>query len=134
MKSLIFFIVTAVIGQSVEDEQLVFLKNNGQKDGVETLESGLQYTVLRSGSGERGSDSSFYEVHYSGKLINGFEFDSSYKRGETITLTPKQVIAGWMEALQLMREGDKWELVIPSRLAYGNLFRPCRMLYVTLIL
>lgn len=95
---------------------------NKLKEGVTTLASGLQYRVLKSGpaDGPSPSKSTRCKCHYSGRTIEGEEFDSSYKRGEPTTFAPNQVISGWTEAMQLMKEGDKWELVIPSELAYGR--------------
>jgi FKBP-type peptidyl-prolyl cis-trans isomerase FklB len=89
--------------------------------GVITLPSGLQYRVLRSGSGEfHPTADSACDCHYAGTLIDGTEFDSSYKRGEPTSFAPNQVIKGWTEAMQLMVEGDKWEMYIPSDLGYGD--------------
>ncbi|MCK5913329.1 MAG: FKBP-type peptidyl-prolyl cis-trans isomerase, partial [Desulfuromusa sp.] len=85
-----------------------------------TLESGLQYKVIKAGEGASPTAESQVQVHYSGKLLDGTEFDSSYKRGEPATFPVNQVIAGWTEALQLMKEGDKWQVVIPSELAYAE--------------
>merc|ERR1712060_833015 len=83
--------------------------------------SGLQYKVLESGNGKNHpKNDSPCECHYSGTLIDGTEFDSSYGRGEPSTFAPNQVISGWTEAMQLMVEGDKWELYIPPRLGYGD--------------
>ncbi len=97
-----------------------FLAENGKQEGVTTLESGLQYKILASGEGKTPAAESKVEVHYSGTLIDGTEFDSSYKRGEPASFPVNGVIAGWTEALQLMKEGDKWQLVIPPALAYGE--------------
>ncbi len=97
-----------------------YLQNNGKKDGVVTLESGLQYKVIAAGSGTSPKAESTVEVHYRGTLLDGTEFDSSYKRGEPATFPVNGVIPGWTEALQLMSEGAKWQLVIPSGLAYGE--------------
>merc|ERR1712217_868544 len=81
----------------------------------------MGYRVLRQGAGtEHPKAGTPCECHYAGTLIDGTEFDSSYKRGSPTTFAPNQVIAGWTEAMQLMREGDKWELTIPSELAYGD--------------
>jgi FKBP-type peptidyl-prolyl cis-trans isomerase FklB len=102
---------------------LAFLKENGAKDGVVTLPSGLQYKALTT-SAKAGAltptASSLCQCHYAGRLIDGTEFDSSIARGTPANFAPNQVIKGWTEAMQLMREGDKWELYIPSELAYGN--------------
>ena len=97
-----------------------FLAANAEKDGVVTLESGLQYKVLNSGDGATPQADSKVTVNYTGTLIDGTEFDSSFKRGEPATFPVNGVIPGWTEALQLMQEGDKWELVIPPQLAYAE--------------
>ena len=97
-----------------------FLAENAKKEGVVTLESGLQYKVIEEGSGEIPTEKSKVTVHYRGTLINGEEFDSSYKRGQPYTTPVTNVIKGWTEALQLMPVGSKWELYVPSNLAYGN--------------
>ena len=96
-----------------------FLAANAEKDGVVVLDSGLQYKVLEAGEGAKPAADDTVEVHYRGTLIDGTEFDSSYARGESITFPVGGVIAGWTEALQLMPVGSKWELYIPSDLAYG---------------
>ena len=97
-----------------------FLAQNAKQEGVVTLPSGLQYKVLKSGNGAIPKASDSVECHYEGRLISGTVFDSSYQRGETATFGVTQVIAGWVEALQLMKEGDKWQLYIPYNLAYGE--------------
>ena len=102
-----------------KQESEAFLAENASKEGVITLESGLQYKVLEAGEGEKPAADDEVEVHYRGTLIDGTEFDSSYARGESITFPINGVIAGWTEALQLMPVGSKWELYIPSDLAYG---------------
>lgn len=96
-----------------------FLAENGKKDGVKTTKSGLQYKVIESGKGDSPKADSQVEVRYRGTLIDGTEFDNSEKHGGTLTFGVNQVIAGWTEALQMMKEGDKWQLFIPSNLAYG---------------
>ncbi|PKN12072.1 MAG: hypothetical protein CVU69_09005 [Deltaproteobacteria bacterium HGW-Deltaproteobacteria-4] len=101
-------------------ESEVFLAENGKKEGVTVLPSGLQYKVIEAGSGKNPTKESTVTVHYRGRLIDGTEFDSSYKRGEPATFPVAGVIPGWTEALQLMQEGAKWELVIPANLAYGE--------------
>ena len=102
-----------------------FLRENKLKDGVVTLASGLQYKVLRAGNGDRHPlSNSPCSCHYEGRCAkdwpSGKKFDSSYDRGSPTTFAPNQVIAGWTEAMQLMVEGDKWEMYIPSALAYGD--------------
>ena len=97
-----------------------FLSENAKREGVTTTASGLQYEVIRKGAGDHPAASDRVEVHYTGKLIDGTVFDSSVERGVPATFGVTQVIPGWVEALQLMREGDKWRLYIPSALAYGE--------------
>ena len=97
-----------------------FLEENGKKEGVVTLPSGLQYKVIQPGTGASPSSTDKVTVQYKGMLIDGTEFDSSYKRGQPAIFQANQVIAGWNEALQLMKAGAKWELFIPAGLAYGN--------------
>jgi FKBP-type peptidyl-prolyl cis-trans isomerase FklB len=97
-----------------------YLAANKSKDGVVTLPSGLQYKILTAGTGPKPTASDTVSVNYRGTLIDGTEFDSSYKRGEPATFGVGQVIKGWTEALQLMPVGSKWQLVIPSDLAYGE--------------
>jgi FKBP-type peptidyl-prolyl cis-trans isomerase FklB len=97
-----------------------FLEANKKKPGVVTLPSGLQYKVITAGNGKQPKPTDTVVVHYRGTLINGTEFDSSYKRGQPATFKVNGVIRGWTEALQLMEEGAKWTLYIPSSLAYGD--------------
>ena len=97
-----------------------FLAENAKKSGVTTLPSGLQYEVLTEGAGRKPSLGSSVTTHYHGTLINGTVFDSSYQRGQPATFPVNGVIAGWTEALQLMGEGAKYRLYIPSDLAYGK--------------
>ena len=87
---------------------------------MKSLPSGLQYKVLKEGTGKQPEKSDTVSVHYKGTLIDGKEFDSSYKRGEPAEFGVTQVIKGWTEALQLMKEGAKWQLFIPAQLAYGE--------------
>jgi len=96
-----------------------FLEENAKKPGVITTESGLQYKVITSGDGKQPKESDTVTTHYRGTLIDGREFDSSYKRDQPASFPVKGVIKGWTEALQLMHVGDKWQLFIPSDLAYG---------------
>jgi FKBP-type peptidyl-prolyl cis-trans isomerase FklB len=100
---------------------VAFLKENGAKDGIVTTSSGLQYKVMINGEGSKSPEvGTPCECHYAGRLIDGTEFDSSIKRGRPSTFAPNQVIKGWTEAMQIMKEGDKWELYIPSELGYGD--------------
>ncbi len=102
------------------DEGEAFLAQNAERDGVVTLPSGLQYEVLAQGDGATPRRRSTVVVHYSGTLVDGTPFDSSFSRGEPLRFRLNQVIPGWGEALQLMRVGDKWRLFIPADLAYGD--------------
>ena len=97
-----------------------FLAENAKKEGVKVLPSGLQYKELTPGTGKSPKSTDTVTTHYKGTLIDGAEFDSSYKRGEPATFPVSGVIPGWTEALQLMKEGAKWQLFIPSKLAYGE--------------
>ena len=97
-----------------------FLNENAQRDGVTTTESGLQYEVLKEGTGNLPKETDKVTVHYHGTLIDGTVFDSSVDRGEPATFPVNGVIPGWVEALQLMKEGAKYKLFIPSDLAYGE--------------
>jgi FKBP-type peptidyl-prolyl cis-trans isomerase FklB len=98
----------------------VFLEENKKRAGVVTLDSGLQYEILQEGNGKSPSMNDQVKCHYEGTLIDGTLFDSSIKRGQPATFGVNQVIAGWTEALQLMKEGAKWRLYIPYNLAYGE--------------
>ncbi|NLU29966.1 FKBP-type peptidyl-prolyl cis-trans isomerase [Petrimonas sulfuriphila] len=97
-----------------------FLEENKKKDGVITLASGLQYEILKEGSGPKPKATEKVKCHYHGTLINGKVFDSSVERGQPAVFGVNQVIKGWVEALQLMSVGSKWRLYIPSELAYGS--------------
>lgn len=101
-----------------------FLAENAKKEGVKTTASGLQYKVITEGTGKSPKATDSVVVHYEGKLIDGKVFDSSYERGEPIEFPLNQVIAGWTEGLQLMKEGGTYELYIPSDLAYGETGNP----------
>ena len=97
-----------------------FLEKNREREGVVELDNGLQYKILRPGSGPQPQPGSEVTVHYRGTLINGNEFDSSYRRNEPAKLSLERVIQGWQQALPLMKTGATWELYIPSELAYGH--------------
>jgi FKBP-type peptidyl-prolyl cis-trans isomerase FklB len=96
-----------------------FLAENAKREGVVTLPSGLQYEVITEGKGKRAAATDQVKCHYEGTLIDGTLFDSSVKRGQPAVFGVNQVIPGWVEALQLMPEGSKWKLYIPSELGYG---------------
>jgi FKBP-type peptidyl-prolyl cis-trans isomerase FklB len=100
-------------------EGKTFLEANAKKEGVITTDSGLQYKIISSGDGKQPTADDTVTTHYKGTLIDGREFDSSYKRNAPASFPVKGVIKGWTEALQLMHVGDKWQLFIPSNLAYG---------------
>merc|ERR1719158_2330052 len=110
------------LAAAITAEGEAYLKEHAARSDVTVTASGLQYRVLEAGKpdGLRPNASSPCQVHYAGRLVDGTEFDSSYKRGRPATFAPQQVIKGWTEAMQLMREGDKWELVIPPALGYGD--------------
>lgn len=96
-----------------------FLSENKKKEGIKSLPSGLQYKVIREGKGVKPKASDTVKTHYRGTLIDGTEFDSSEKTGEPVTFALNEVIPGWTEALQLMPVGSKWQLFVPSEMAYG---------------
>lgn len=96
-----------------------FLAENAKKEGVKTTDSGLQYRIIEEGTGLTPSASDTVVCHYAGTLIDGTEFDSSYKRGQPAQFPVGGVIAGWTEALQMMKVGGKWEVFLPSDIAYG---------------
>ncbi|MDX5418621.1 MAG: FKBP-type peptidyl-prolyl cis-trans isomerase [Hymenobacteraceae bacterium] len=106
----------ASVNQKAGEE---FLAENKNKEGVKTLPSGLQYMVLEEGTGKSPSRTDQVTTHYHGTLIDGTVFDSSYARNQPATFPVNGVIAGWTEALQLMKEGSKWRLFVPANLAYG---------------
>ena len=110
-----------------------FLDANAKKDGVVVLDSGLQYKVIRPGTGASPKATDTVETHYRGTFTDGKEFDSSYSRGESSSFPVNRVIPGWTEALQLMKEGAKWELYIPYDLAYGSQGRQGIPAYSTLL-
>ena len=107
-------------GDKNKKEGAAFLTANKTKDGVKTTASGLQYKVITQGTGKIPKASDTVKTHYRGTLIDGTEFDSSYKRNEPATFPVGGVIKGWTEALQLMPVGSKWQLFIPSEIAYGE--------------
>jgi FKBP-type peptidyl-prolyl cis-trans isomerase len=108
------------LAEKNQKEGELFLAENKKKEGVVTTESGLQYLVLHEGDGTKPKATDQVKVHYRGTLIDGTEFDSSYTRGKPATFSLKGVVAGWTEALQLMKVGSKYRLFIPSELAYGK--------------
>jgi len=111
----------AEVAKKNKAEGEAFLAENKKKEGVKTLPSGLQYKVIKAGTGKKPKSTDTVTAHYRGTLINGTEFDSSYKRGQPATFPVSGgMIPGWTEALQLMEEGAKWQLFIPSNLAYGE--------------
>ena len=107
-------------GEKNKKEGAAFLAENKKKEGVKTLPSGLQYKVIKEGTGKTPKATDTVVTQYRGTLINGTEFDSSYKRNEPATFPVNGVIKGWTEALQLMKEGSKWQIVVPPELAYGE--------------
>ena len=111
--------MTAMADKLSADSNAAFLAENAKKEGVTTTASGLQYRVIAAGSGKKPGPRQTVTVHYAGSLIDGTEFDSSYRRGQTISFCLDQVIPGWTEGLQLMQEGETAELVIPEHIGYG---------------
>jgi len=109
-----------VVAEKNKKEGDAFLAENKKKEGVVTLPSGLQYKVIKEGSGPTPKLTDTVTVNYKGSLVDGKEFDSSYRRGQPASFPVNGVIPGWTEALQLMKEGSTWEIVIPSNLAYGE--------------
>lgn len=107
-------------GEKNKSEGEAFLAENKKKEGVVTTSSGLQYKLIREGTGKTPTLTDTVSVHYLGILVDGTEFDSSYRRGQPASFRVDGVIKGWTEALQLMKEGAKWQLFIPSELAYGE--------------
>ncbi len=108
-----------VVGEKNKAEAKAFFAKNKTKKGIISLPSGIQYKILKSGSGPSPKLSDKVEAHYIGKLLDGTEFDNSYKRGKPLEISVTGVIKGWTEILQKMKVGDKWEVYIPSDLAYG---------------
>mmetsp|Transcript_41336 Transcript_41336/g.101464 ORF Transcript_41336/g.101464 Transcript_41336/m.101464 type:complete len:378 (+) Transcript_41336:18-1151(+) len=120
--SLALACLLAVAECGTTPEGLAWLEENAKKPGVITTKSGLQYKIIESGdpSGKSPGGNDVVMCHYRGTLIDGTEFDSSYKRGETLKFTPNRVVRGWTEALKKMKPGDKWDLYVKSELAYGD--------------
>ncbi|MBI9072049.1 MAG: FKBP-type peptidyl-prolyl cis-trans isomerase [Melioribacteraceae bacterium] len=121
-----------VVADRNKKEGETFLAKNRTKEGIIETESGLQYRVIKEGTGKPIGDSENVKIHYRGYFLDGGEFDNSYKRGEPYDFDVTGVITGWKEALKLMKEGDKWQLFIPYHLAYGEQggrgMEPCKML------
>ncbi|MGC2063630.1 MAG: FKBP-type peptidyl-prolyl cis-trans isomerase [Thermodesulfovibrionales bacterium] len=109
-----------VLGEKNKKDGAAYLAENGKKEGVKTLPSGLQYKILADGTGKSPKATDTVVVNYRGMLIDGTEFDSSFKRGQSATFPVNGVIPGWTEALQLMKEGSRWQIVLPSNIAYGE--------------
>ena len=109
----------AALGEANLAAANAYMEENKAREGVVVTESGLQYEIIEAGEGNKPGAEDTVEVHYRGTLIDGTEFDSSYKRGETVTFGVGQVIPGWTAALQLMPVGSKWNLYIPPELGYG---------------
>lgn len=116
-----FAVLVSLSGKAVANPNYQYLKENAKKEGVTITKTGLQYRVLRKGKGKSPSKTDEVEVHYKGTLVNGTQFDSSYDRGQPARFPLNGVIPGWTEGLQLMKEGAKYELVIPSSLGYGTM-------------
>ncbi len=115
------------VGEKNRQEGEAFLSANKTKEGVVTLESGLQYKILKTGDGKKPAADDTVVCHYRGTLIDGQEFDSSYKTNQPATFAVKRVIKGWNEALQLMPVGSKWQVFIPPNLGYGERGTPQRI-------
>jgi FKBP-type peptidyl-prolyl cis-trans isomerase FklB len=109
-----------ILGEKNKKEGEAFLAENKKKEGVKTLPSGLQYKVIKEGTGKTPKATDTVTTNYRGTLLDGSEFDSSYKRGQPVSFPVNGVIPGWTEALQLMKTGSRWQLFIPSNLAYGE--------------
>ena len=109
-----------LMAQTALEKGKAFLAENGKKPGVKTTASGLEYEIITPGTGKSPKATDTVQVNYRGTLIDGTEFDSSYKRGEPIEFPLNRVIPGWTEGVQLMKEGSKYRFYIPSNLAYGS--------------
>jgi len=123
-ETLVFDVELIKVEQSAAERGRAFLAENAKKADVKTTPSGLQYTIVKPGKGKAPKASDTVEVHYAGTLLDGKEFDSSYKRGKSISFPLGGVIPGWTEGLQLVKEGGKIRLFIPSELAYGSYGSP----------
>jgi len=106
--------------QKEKEEGKAFMQENKSKEGVVELSSGIQYQILKEGTGEKPTLKSTVKAHYRGALLNGKEFDSSFKRNQPFTAKPTQLIQGWQEVLPIMPVGSTWRLWLPSHLAYGD--------------
>jgi FKBP-type peptidyl-prolyl cis-trans isomerase FklB len=106
--------------QAEKDKGKAFLANNKKRPGVVELPNGLQYEIIKAGTGEKPSAEDTVKAHYAGSLLDGTEFDNSFKRGEPLTIPVNRVIQGWVQALQMMPVGSRWKLYIPSDLGYGD--------------
>jgi FKBP-type peptidyl-prolyl cis-trans isomerase len=115
---------TKALAEKNKKEGEAFLAANKKKEGVKTTASGLQYKVITAGTGKAPRKTDTVTVNYRGTLVDGTEFDSSVKRGKPATFSLDQVVSGWTEALTLMQEGAKWQIVLPAKLAYGPLGTP----------
>ena len=110
----------AKVSAKKQNESSTFLANNAKKDGVFVTASGLQYKIVEKGKGKSPTSENKVIAHYTGKLLDGTVFDSSHDRGEPATFPVSEVIKGWQEALPMMKEGGKWQIVVPANLAYGD--------------
>lgn len=106
--------------QAQKDEGIAFMEKNKTAEGVTELPNGIQYQILKEGSGQKPSPASNIKAHYRGALLDGKEFDSSFKRNQPFTANLRQLIKGWQEVLPMMPVGSMWRLWIPSNLAYGD--------------
>lgn len=117
---IVFCVPGALLAQSAKERGEKFLEENAGKEGVKTTASGLQYEVIKEGTGKSPKATDTVVVHYRGTLLDGTEFDSSFKRNEPAEFPLNRVIPGWTEGVQLMKEGAKYRFFIPSKLGYGS--------------